>query len=881
MPAASGIVTFLFTDIEGSSRLWEQHAERMRPALARHDALSREAVARNRGSIVKTTGDGIHAYFVDPVDAIRAATDLQHSLEEGARQGDLTLNVRCGIHAGVDERRDGDFFGPEVNRAARLMSIAHGGQVLVSQAVASLVRDRLPSGVALRDLGSIQLRSLTTPERVYQVTHPGLRSDFPALRTLHGTPNNLAPQLTSFIGRERELAAALELLGRTRLLTLCGPGGIGKTRLSLELAAHLLDEFPDGVWVVELAAVGDPQLVTQALASVLNVKEQAGNTVLAAVLQHVRDRRLLLILDNCEHLVHACADLTQQLLQAGPELRIIASSREALRVSGETTYPVPVLSVPGSDELNEPGQLEHFESVRLFVDRVRATEPRFELTSDNAGAVAEICRRLDGIALALELAAARVRALSVRTVAARLGDRFHLLTRGDRNALPRQQTLRALIDWSHDLLADEERRLFRRLAVFAATFTLDAAEFVGAEGEGGSVDVLDVLAALVEKSLVTLDPVEARYHLLESIREYAQERLAESGEQTLVRDRYLAYYVALARQARPALGGPDQPVWFKRLDLERENILAAHAWCDRAAGGAQLGLDLAHCMKLYWFNRGLIALGSRFALQALARTGPGERTLERCRGLFDAGQFSSYMRRYAEAQALLDESLGIARDLGDRFRIAAVLQPLGMAALGQGDLESARRYLEEAVTLARQHSDKREIAAAINLLASLRRMQGALDAADALYREVLALAGELGDDESAAFAMLNLAMVAIGRGETAHAPALLLDAAARAERVGSRVAGNSIIEVAAGLSAARGDFERAATLYGVAEAQAARTGLQRDAADEAFLAPHMARAREALGSSAFAACEQRGRDTTYDAASSQTRGWLQGLAGKS
>jgi predicted ATPase/class 3 adenylate cyclase len=875
MAEPTGIVTFLFTDIEGSSQLWERAPERMRPALARHDGLARAAVERNHGTIVKTTGDGIHAYFVDPVDAIRAATDLQQALAEVSSSDELTLNVRCGIHAGVDERRDGDFFGPEVNRAARLMSIAHGGQTLVSQAVASLVRDRLPKGTTLRELGSVKLRSLTTPERVYQVTHAQLRSDFPALRTVHGTPNNLAPQLTSFIGRERELAAALDLFASTRLLTLVGAGGIGKTRLSLELAEHLLDQFPDGVWVVELAPLTDPQLVTHALATALGVKEQAGRSVQEAVLDHMRERRLLLVLDNCEHLIDACADLAKQLLQGGPEVRIIASSREALRVPGETTYPVPVLSVPGRHEMHEPGQLANFESVQLLVDRVRAANPRFALTADNAASVAEVCRRLDGIPLAIELAAARARSLSIDAIASRLNDRFKLLTRGDRTALPRQQTLRALIDWSHDLLTDGERAVLRRLAVFAGSFTPEAAEAVAASD---AVDVLDELSALVEKSLVSLDPASGRYRLLDSVRQYAQERLEQSGEDETVRDRHLDYYVALAAEARAGLAGPDQTQWLARLDVEAENVLAAHAWCDRAQKGAELGLELAHSTKLYWFNRGLLALGQRFTVEAVARTKASDRTLLRCRGLFGAGQFLVHMGRYDEGKAFLEESLAIARELHDNVRIAAVLQPLGMAALAQGDFEGARSYLEEAVALARAQGVKREIAAAVNLLASLLRMTGEAGSAEPLYLEVLDLARALGDDESASFGLLNLTMIAIAGGRLARARTMLLEALDLAERVGSVFAGTSVIDVAAGLAAAEEEWDRAAALFGVAEKQASRTGLHRHAADQAFVTPLMERARAAMGAAAFEASADRGRTMAYERALEDTRAWLEGCS---
>ncbi|HXL84882.1 MAG TPA: adenylate/guanylate cyclase domain-containing protein, partial [Casimicrobiaceae bacterium] len=521
------VTTYLFTDIEGSTRLWETEPDKMRPALARHDAIVRTCVEGNRGTVVKMSGDGVHAVFADPLDAVRATLELQRTLVElGPTTERVALQVRCGMHAGVDERRDNDFFGSGVNRAARIMSVAHGGQVLLSQAVAALVGDRLPDGVSLRDLGSVRLRDLANPERVYQLVHPQLRRDFPALRSLQATPNNLPQQVSSFVGREREVAETKKHLSETRLLTLLGIGGLGKTRLSLQVAAEVLDDYPDGVWFVDLAPMTDEHLVPQAVASVLGVKEEAGRPVLEALVKYVSDRKLLLNLDNCEHLLHACAELSVQLLQSSPHLKILASSREHLHVKGEATYPVPPLSVPDPNAKITLEALTQFEAVRLFVERARAVQPEFQVTQTNAKTVADICQRLDGIPLAIELASARVRALSVEEIAARLNDRFGLLTRGDRTALPRQQTLRASIDWSYELLTDHERALLRRLSVFAGGWTLEAAEAVGAGGDVETTDVLDRLTNLVEKSLVTLEVEGKRYRLLETVRQYAQERLS-------------------------------------------------------------------------------------------------------------------------------------------------------------------------------------------------------------------------------------------------------------------------------------------------------------------------------------------------------------------
>lgn len=872
----SAVTTFLFTDIEGSTRLWEGAPERMQPALKRHDALARTVVEGQRGTIVKMTGDGMCAAFGDPVDAVGAAVTLQQALADPINTGGVTLPVRCGLHVGVVERRDNDFFGRVLNRTARLMAAAHGGQVLMSQAVAALVGDRLPPPVELRDLGLVRLRDLAAPEHVFQLVHPLLRRDFPALRSLDARPNNLPQQMTSFVGRERELSDVKARLAGTRLLTLVGVGGLGKTRLSLQVAADVLDDYPDGVWFVELAPLADPDRVAQAVASVLAVVEDAGRPVQEALAKFVKDRRLLIILDNCEHLLQACAELARDLLHAGPGVKVLTSSREPLHLTGETSYPLPSLAVPDRHGNITPAALTQYEAVHLFTDRALAVKPAFQVTQENASAIAEICHRLDGIPLALELAAARVRALSVEQIATRLSDRFRLLTSGDRTAMPRQQTLRACIDWSYDLLTAPERTLLQRLSAFAGGWTLEAAEAIGAGGDIGEPEVIDLLMHLVDKSLVISDSERGRYQMLETVRQYAQERLSESAEADLVRTRHLAYYLAFAEEARPQLVGPEQGTWLARLDLERENFLSAHAWCDYADGGAEQGLRLVQALKQYWVNRGLLGLRHRMTVEALARAGAQARNSARCNGLFNAGQASCFMGRYDQATGYLEESLAIAREIGDRRRIGAALQLLGMASLGQGDLITARGHLEEGLALARELGDRRELAAATNGLAQVHRVEGALDTSEPLYEEVLALARELGDREIVAIALLNLAMVSISRGLADRARALLLDALAIARDIGSKPAGQSVLEVCAGLATCSEEWERAARFYGIAEMQTEQTGLHRDPADEAFLAPLIARAREALGATAFASAEADVGSLSYVDAVNEARAWLQG-----
>ena len=874
MTAPAGLVTFLFTDIEGSSRLWETEPERMRPALARHDALVRGAVTRHRGTVVKMLGDGVHAAFDDPRDAVDAILELQLALAEPPPDGGLALKIRSGLNCGAVERRDNDFFGSPVNRAARIMSSAHGGQVLVSQTVAALTAERLPKDVTLRDLGQVRLRDLTSPEHLYQVVHPRLRQDFPALRSLESTPNNLPQQVSSFIGRERELAEVKRLLGTTRLLTLIGAGGIGKTRIALHAAAEAMDDHPDGVWFIDLAPQADARLVPQTVASVLGVKEEAGRTLTEAIVGYAKDKRLLLVLDNCEHLLAACAEIAGQLLRTGAHLRILAASREPLRLSGETTFPVSALAVPDARTQATAQLLQNYEATKLFVERATAVKTQFRATDDNAASIVDICRRLDGIPLAIELAAARVRALTVEAIAARLSDRFRLLAGGDQTALPRQQTLRALIDWSHDLLTEQERALLRRLAVFAGGWSLEAADAVGAGGELAQAEVLELLTNLVDKSLVAMDAEGARYRLLETVREYALEKLKASGEFDTVSSRHLDYFANFAESMRALTRKPEPWRYLTCLDLERENLLAAHAWASQAPDGAQADLLLAHGMGRYMIERGQAGLGRQISAEALGRPGAQTRNLTRVMTLFEAGWQTGSLGRYDEAQQWLDEALSIARELGDRKWLARVLQPLGMAALGRGDVAAARAHAEEAVELARDSGEERELAAALTGLAQIVRIQGDLDAAEQLYGTAVDLFRALGDREGVAVGLLNLAMVSIGRGTGEPVRDMLVEVIAIAVEIDSRPVGQSALEVCAGYGAWREDWERAARLFGIAQAQVEETGFQRDPTDEAFLMPLIERTRQALGADAFDAAERAGRALTYPQGVDEARGWL-------
>lgn len=611
----AGTVTFLFSDIQGSTKLWEKHPHAMRLAVARHDALLRQTLETEGGGCVfKTVGDAFHAAFDLPEAALGAALAAQQALhaEAWSLPEGQPLRVRLALHTGTAELRDNDYFGAALSRAARLLSAAHGGQTLVLETTASLLADSLPADAVLRTLGRHRLKDLAQPQEIFQLLHPSLPSEFPPPRSLESFSHNLPSQLTSFIGRETEMGEARALLGQSRLLTLTGMGGAGKSRLALQVAADVVDDYPDGVWLIELAPLSDPNLVPQAIASALGLREESDKRLAETLTDTLRPKSLLLILDNCEHLVDACARLADTLLRACPGLRLLATSREALDIGGETLFPLASLSLPSGPALPPADMLRQYESVRLFVDRATAAQPAFRFSAGNAPAVAQVCSRLDGIPLALELAAARVKVLSPEQIVSRLDDRFRLLSGGSRTALPRQQTLRALIDWSYDLLSPAEQALLRRLSVFAGGWTLEAAESVCAGEAVEDWEVLDLLSHLVAKSLVAVEPPEdgqVRYRLLENLRQYAGERLAETADAVRLPPRHRDWFLNFAEEAELHLSGPEHAHWLDRLEREHDNFRKALQFCQTQPAEAEAFLRLAGALNRFWSVRSYLSEG--------------------------------------------------------------------------------------------------------------------------------------------------------------------------------------------------------------------------------------------------------------------------------
>ena len=568
----TGTVTFLFTDLERSTRLWEEHPDAMQEALARHDAILRDAIESHQGHVVKTTGDGAHAAFATAADAVDAALAAQLTLAAQPWEGTGPLRVRMGIHTGAAEIRDGDYYGTALNRAARLMSVAHGGQIVASLATRELV-DR--DAVELVDLGEHRLRDLAQPVRVFQIAHPDLPREFPSLQTLEVYAGNLPAQVTSFVGRTEELDAIATALRTARLVTLTGTGGVGKTRLSLQVAADVLPRYRDGAWLCELAAAGEADALTQVVASCLGVIPRPGMTMRESIVDYLRGKHLLLLLDNCEHLLDAAADVASAVMRDCPRVTVLATSREALDVAGEQVWPVP------------PFTSVDDAAVRLFAERAHAARPDFAVDDTTRPAVVEICRRLDGMPLAIELAAARVASMSPSDVAGRLDERFRLLTGSRRGAVERHQTLRSTVDWSYSLLDENTRTVFARLGVFAGSFDARAAEEIVPGADLDQWDVVDALRELVAKSMVAVDdsvPGSTRYQMLETLRAYARERLDEASNADEWRRRHAAHYAKHAEAAGRAMFGPDWLEWLPRVRADLDDLRAAVTW----------GLDSSH-----------------------------------------------------------------------------------------------------------------------------------------------------------------------------------------------------------------------------------------------------------------------------------------------
>jgi len=753
----SGTVTFLFTDIEGSTERWERLPDAMRAALARHNALVRDAIEARGGYVFKTIGDAFCSAFEMATTALAAARAAQQALSAEDFSSVGGLLVRMAVHTGHVEERDGDYLGSAVNRAARLLAIGHGGQVLVSHAAADLVQDALPPENDLRDLGAHRLKDLTRAERVYQLVAPDLIESFPALRSIEHMPNNLPQQITSFVGRENELLEIEALLEQHRLVTLVGMGGSGKTRCAIQTGAELLDRFIDGVWLIDLAPLSDPSLVVAEIAQRLGVREVPNHPLLETLLTFLEQRQLLLILDNCEHVIDEVRRVAAGILRGGARTNVLATSRENLSIAGEHVFRLPSLSLPAA--------------MTLFTDRARAADARYALADENARFVSDICRRLDGLPLAIELAAARVKVLSPQQLAQRLDERFRVLTGGDRSALPRQQTLRATIDWSFDLLDERERALFRRLSHFAGGWTLQAAAAICSDdGDADDLDMLDSLSALVDKSLVATEEFgdDRRYRMLFSIREYALERLREESEAQTIAEKHARFYGGFVRELQPLVDALEDAEWRRLLGSEIDNLRAAIDWTifqgiDRATGLSLLAdiewpeliTNAQEALRWYEHAAKLVdAMPNSFVHSRILRH---YAVLE-----YQAG------RPVATSERTALRAVEVARATNDANEIARALATLGACYRSAGRFEEAERVLREAYESPKSLS--RITANSVLRIWAVNDLQrGEIDRARRRFSEVARL--ERPGSEAHASALLNLGELEFATGHVERARA--------------------------------------------------------------------------------------------------------------
>jgi predicted ATPase/class 3 adenylate cyclase len=843
----TGTVTCLFSDIEGSTRIeLALGTGPYRDLRERHRALLRAAFTAHDGYEQSTEGDSFFVLFRRAIDAVSAAVDAQRAIAAETWPDGVDVRVRMGLHTGEIESTGEDVIGYDINRTARIAALANGGQVLVSDATRALVAEGLPDGVGLRDLGPHRLKDLREPERLAQLVIDGLQDTFPALRSLDARPNNLPTQLTTFVGRERELAEALDLLRATRLLTLTGPGGTGKTRLSLQIAAAAADDFPDGVWFVALDAVRDPALVVPTIARTLGLAENTSKRSVDLLADEIGDGRVLLVLDNFEQVVAAGPEVAE-LLRRAPNVAALVTTRIPLRVSGEQEYPVPGLPAPPDpsslsevERLNLPrelreldiGALNQFEAVRLFIARAMAIRPGFAVTNANAPAVAGIAGRLHGMPLAIELAAARVKLLTPDQILARLEHHLDLLTAGSRDLPERQQTLRGAIGWSYDLLEDGARLLVDRLSVFRGGFDLEMAERVCGPASDVGGDVVERIGELVDQSLVRLDESagEPRFAMLETIREYAAEMLAGRGEAEVVADRHAAAMLEFAQLAAPELAGTSQRTWLERLEREHDNMRAA---LDRAIEKADpaLGARLAATLWRFWQQRGYLN-EARARFERIAAQGWTLEPVDQARFDEAYGGIAYWQSDQSTATRLYDEALRIWREVGDKREIANALYNRAYADMieimegraGAPHDGSGREKLDEALAIYRELGDAGGEGNILWGLGSLAYFTSDAETAESWYRQALELHRTAGNRTMEAWSLHMLALSRVGKRDFGGAVETGRHALRHFYESGD-VSGVTLTLDDLALSALGfGDAERAGRLWGAARSLQEKTG---------------------------------------------------------
>jgi predicted ATPase/class 3 adenylate cyclase len=861
-----GGVTLLFTDVEGSTRLLQRVGDSYAELLEQHRALLRSAFRRWGGVEVDTEGDAFFVAFASAESAVAAGADLQRALAAHPWPDDAEIRVRVGIHTGRARQVGQGYVGLDVHRAARVMAAGHGGQVLLSDAT----RKQLGAGVSLRDLGEHRLKDLLQPERLFQLIVDGLPAEFPALKTLGNRPNNLPVQPNALIGREAKLADISELVRAEdlRLLTLTGPGGTGKTRLALHAGAELLDDFSSGVFVVWLGPIADPELVVPTIAHALAIRDTPGEDLLATLASYLEEKELLLLLDNFEHVVGAGGAIAT-LLASCPKLKVLATSRERLRLSVERVYDVPPLAVPGQGDLDV---VRGSEAVALFTARAQDARPDFSLSPENAAAVSEICARLDGLPLAIELAAARIVLLTPQALLERLDQRLQLLTGGARDAEPRQRTLRATIEWSHGLLSPAEQVLFARIGVFVGGCRLEAAEALSGTEDDHAFEVLDGLQSLVEQSLVRQrqdQDAEPRFWMLETIREYAVERLRDSGEEHDLRRQHAEHFLALAETAEPELTGESQAAWLDRLSTDLDNFRAALSWFGGTAGAVE-ELRLAGALWRFWATRGDRTEGRTRLEHALARAGSGA-TVSRAKALAGAARLASYQEDRTTAERLARERLDVSHELGDQHGIASAMVDLAVLVVNR---EEGRRLLHEGREIAGRLHDTFEEGRAVANLGALYWEEGDFESAKRFFAEAVPLLEAVGGIRGIAVACNGVGRAAACLEHAAEARPYLERALGLARELNDQHEASLALEGFALLALQNDDAERAATLLANAESMRQSVSTFTTPREQEVFDGALESLRDRLGSAAFERASQRGASLGIDEAAEYALGGI-------
>jgi predicted ATPase/class 3 adenylate cyclase len=890
----SGVVTLLFTDIEGSTRAWERSPAGMQTSLARHDEIVRGLIESSGGYVFATAGDAFCAAFSEATEALTVAMSIQRSLWSEAWTASAEIKVRISLHSGMCLQRDGNYFGPTVNRVARILSTAHGGQVLASKSTVALIEDGIPAGVTFSDLGEHRLRDLAHPEQIFQVCVPDLPQDFPPIASLDNPQlrHNLPAQASSFIGRNKEFEEVRDLLRDARAVTLVGAGGAGKTRLALHVAEAMLDGTGDGVWFVDLSPLSDPSLVEKTAADVFGIREELGMDLDESLATSLKEKELLLVLDNCEHVIGPAAKLVQRLIESCPKVVVLATSREPLAVAGEHLYRVPPLSLPETEEFESEGT-RMSEAVELFLERANEQKPEMTFDEKSMDSIRTLCMRLDGLPLAIELAVARLRMLSVEDIEARLDQRFTLLTSGPRTALPRHQTLGAMIDWSYELLIPPEQAVLRRLSVFAGGFDLVAAEAVTQGGDVDELSVMHHLSSLVDKSLVQVEGVHRiRYRLLETVRQYAAGKLDETSAGATVRNRHRDHYLRLAELAHPEFVSADQAEWYGRIESEHDNLRLALSTC-MADADPSGGLRLAFALYPFYNNRGHGAEGAKVLRALLERPESRKHPVLRGRALTAAafllglilgdvslasdyvaealtiGQeqqdnltaaqsfrllaaFSNIRAEFGAALLQTDKGMAIPLSISDKVEAhtkATLHMERGMALASLG--RSAHSDYSEALELLRRNGNRLAVGLMLINVSNIEIAEGDFEAAKGHLEQSIALARELGSGGGIYNSLNGLGLIAFYEGDDLRSREMFSEALKLAYDEGQAFAIVSAMLGLTVLTTRAGDLGLAAKLHGAIDAYCERTSqtihdedLKLKNADQAFL-------RQQLGNGEF------------------------------